>query len=389
MSTHRHRPRVLIVGGGIGGLAAAIALEGVGLPVQLLERADDPSKAQVGSGLTIWSNAVSALATLGLFDAVSEMGSRLERFENRTSTDKRLASWQVGDFGRQSGWPSLNLSRQDLHTALSAALRPGVLSLGARCVGFKQDADRVTVSLADGRQVHGDVLIGADGLNSTVRAALLGTGAPRYAGYAIWRAILDEDRVALREHEFVQLWGRGRRFGYYPLGGGRAYWWATLNSPRRPAAAGPWKPILRDVFHRWPAPVGALIAATAETEITRFGVYDRDPVRIWGIGRVSLLGDAAHPMSFNVGQGACQAIEDAVILAAHLRQNLDDPVAALRAYEADRKPRTAMMMRLARRIGTVAAWEHRAACTVRNQLLKLVLSGPAARQAREMITPIV
>lgn len=380
--------RAIVIGGGIGGLATGVALQRAGLDVQVLERTHDPSGAQTGSGLTIWSNAIGALAELGLADAVSAVGSTLERFEHRTSTLGRLASWPVGDYGRELGWPSVNLSRQELHDVLRAALEPATLRTGVRCVAIEDDAHGVTARLEDGDAVHGDVLIGADGLNSVVRGALLGPAAPRYAGYAIWRALVPAGRVELPQHEFTQLWGRGRRFGYYPIGGGRSYWWATLNGPQRPATGQPWGRALRHAFSGWPEPVQSLLAATDEHAISRHGIYDRDPAPRWGRGRVTLLGDAAHPMSFNVGQGACQAIEDAIVLAARLH-GCEDPAAALRSYEAERQQRTATIMRRARRIGELAAWEHRISCAVRDRLLRVVLSGPAARQAKAMISPVV
>ncbi|HEX5740780.1 MAG TPA: FAD-dependent monooxygenase, partial [Pilimelia sp.] len=186
---------------------------------------------------------------------------------------------------------------------------------------------------------------------------------------------------------FVQLWGRGARFGYYQVGGGRTYWFAVLNCADGrddPAARGR---LLRERFAGWAAPVGALLALTGaqRRDISRARVFDRDPERVWGVGPVTLLGDAIHPMTFNIGQGACQAVEDAVALAAEVGAGGPLP-AALRRYEEARMRPTAQMVRRARRIGQWGRWESRLGCAVRDLALRPLLAGPAQRQHRRVLT---
>jgi len=170
-----------------------------------------------------------------------------------------------------------------------------------------------------------------------------------------------------------------------PVGGGRTYWWATANEPAGeidpPVGR---KADLEQRFAGWWEPVQALLAATPESEILRNDILDREPVDRWGVGRVTLLGDAAHPMTPNLGQGACQAIEDAVALAAALAGS-SDIVAALRAYERARQPRTARITRLARRMGQVFQWEHPIACRLRDTALRLTPSTLTRRQAEGML----
>jgi 2-polyprenyl-6-methoxyphenol hydroxylase-like FAD-dependent oxidoreductase len=209
------------------------------------------------------------------------------------------------------------LHRAELLDALHRAAGPDVVRLGARCVGLVQDAMAVTARFEDGREARGDLLIGADGLRSAVRSVLFGTDPPRYGGYSAWRAVTRFDPARLTPGE---TWGRGRRFGQWGMTGGRAYWYATESVP-----AGQGDPPegrkqgLLALFCGWHEPVEDLIEATDESAILRNDVYDRPALHRWSVGRATLLGDAAHPMTPDMGQGACQAIEDAVILADCLR----------------------------------------------------------------------
>jgi 2-polyprenyl-6-methoxyphenol hydroxylase-like FAD-dependent oxidoreductase len=207
--------------------------------------------------------------------------------------------------------------------------------------------------------VHGDLLIGADGLHSAVRAACFGREAPRFGGYTAWRAIARFDIGRLTPGE---TWGRGRRFGQWGMSGGRAYWYATLTVPEGqgdpPQGR---KRGLLDLFRGWHAPIEELIEATDEPAILRNDVYDRLPLPRWSVGAVSLVGDAAHPMMPDMGQGACQAIEDAVVLAACLART-GDVAGAPRASMSCRIPRTSRVVRESRRAGTIAQWSNPLAC---------------------------
>jgi 2-polyprenyl-6-methoxyphenol hydroxylase-like FAD-dependent oxidoreductase len=185
----------------------------------------------------------------------------------------------------------------------------------------------------------------------------------------------------------VQVWGRGARVGWYRRTGDRVYWFAVANTAEardRSDGAPSNAADVRSRFASWPDPVGHLVAATPEHAISRVNTYDRAPVTTWGRGAVTLLGDAAHPMTFNVGQGACQAIEDGAALAIALAREPGDTAGALRGYEVERMARTAPMMRRARVIGALGRWQNPVACAARNRLLGPVLAGPAARQARAM-----
>jgi 2-polyprenyl-6-methoxyphenol hydroxylase-like FAD-dependent oxidoreductase len=364
---------VLIIGAGIGGLTTALALRRLGIDTRVFERASELSKIQVGAGLHLWPNALRVLQDLGLGEDLRASGTPMQRMEFWSSRGKLLYEMRLDYLERAFGAPGVGVSRAGFHQLLAGALDGGVLRFGAECVGFEQDADGVTVRFAGGRDERGDALIGADGINSVLRAQLLGPARPRYAGYTIWRAIVDFDRERAPLGTFRVVWGRGSRFVFYHASERELYWAAIANAPeggRDPQ--GQTRPALLARFRDWPAPTAAIIEATKESSIRRQDIYDRPPVRRWGTGRMTLLGDAAHAMTFNVGQGACQAIEDAAVLSKCLAAG-GSAAAALRAYEAQRRDRTARLIKRAWRLGALGRWEHPLSCALRDTLLRTVL----------------
>jgi 2-polyprenyl-6-methoxyphenol hydroxylase-like FAD-dependent oxidoreductase len=234
----------------------------------------------------------------------------------------------------------------------------------------------VTVRFRNGSQAIGDDEVGADGLRSTVRDGLGIPGALRYSGYTAWRGIAPFETAGLMAGETL---GCGQRFGLVPIANERVYWYATDNTAegqREEAAAA--KTRLATMFAAWHAPIPAILEATPSAGILRNDIVDRPPVETWGAGRVSLLGDAAHPMTPNLGQGACQAIEDALVLARHLRRGAD-PSSSLRSYEADRIPRTRFIVNASRRVGQLFQIESPLLCRARNALLSLTPSSATYR----------
>jgi len=378
-----------IVGGGIGGLSAALALRRAGIRATIYER--QPQLREIGSGLTLWTNAVKLVGRFGLLDALLAVGAPLGRFEFWSWRGERLGELSLGALADRLGAPCVGVHRADLMALLARALGDCRVELDARCLGYVQDDMGVTAKFADGRTARSDLLIGADGLQSAVRAALLGQRPPRYAGYTCWRGVATFEHEAVSPGITSETLGYGTRFGMLPIGQGRVFWYATASTrPGGDDARAGRKHTVLDLFRRYRPPVVPLIAATDEAAILRHDIYDRPPVRRWGAGRVTLLGDAAHPPTPNLGQGACQAIEDAWMLARCLREvrlggGGDRVDAALRPSEAHRTGRTAQVIRRSRRIGWVLQWRNPVAYALREATLRATTATVAAQQLRALL----
>lgn len=355
---------VIIIGAGIGGLATALALKRIGIEARVFERVGTLN--EVGAGLTLWANAVKALRKLGLAE-ITNSAFNLADGDIYSWQGNRLSSLSAQKLQHRFGATNLAMHRADLQAVLLAAVGPGMLELGSQCSSFEQDEDGVTVHFADGRSAHGCLLIGADGIHSTVRTQLFGEEKPRYAGYTAWRGVTTPPAVEMRVGEY---WGCGTRFGLVPLTQGRYYWFATRNAREgeQEHRAGRKHEVLA-LFARWHASIPAIIEATPESAILRSDIYDRPPRTHWTQGRVTLLGDAAHPMTPNLGQGACQALEDALVLAHCLEQTANVSV-ALQLYQARRIPRTTRIVNRSWSLGRVGQWKNPLACKLRDTGLK-------------------
>jgi 2-polyprenyl-6-methoxyphenol hydroxylase-like FAD-dependent oxidoreductase len=365
--------RIIVVGAGIGGLTAAIALRRAGFRVEVHERAAHIQP--VGAGITIQPNAVLALRRLGLGERVERAGAALRagalmRWDGApiTRMPPQFAAKLVSDVGAGI----VGIHRATLHAILLEELGADCVQLGHACTGYTQQGDAVRVHFADGGERECDVLVGADGLHSVVRAQLLGAAEPIYAGYTSWRGVTAE-RCGLPDDFGGELWGRGQRFGGCCIDGGRFYWFAVANAPagEREADAEQTKAQLVARFEKWGNRVPELLRSTPAAAILRTDISDRAPSARWGEGGVTLLGDAAHPMTPNLGQGACQAIEDALVLSEELPRAASLE-AGLRAYETRRRARANAVVVGARRIGAIGQWRNPIACTLRNTLFGLL-----------------
>jgi FAD-dependent urate hydroxylase len=371
--------KALIIGGGIGGLCAAIALRRKGIEATVFERAVEVK--EIGAGLSLWVNAIRAFDKLGLSQALRRFSIPQTGGGLRTSRGKWISESLPEEVQRRFG-PALILMvhRAELQEALLEALGREHVRLAADCCGFAQDAEGVTAHFSDGQTVRGDFLVGADGIHSLIRASLFGPSKPRYSGYTAWRAVCEFTHQGFGQRA-SESWGRGARFGIVPMSRGRVYWFATRNAREGAgdAAIGRKAEVLR-CFHGWHEPIKALIEATPASAILRNDIYDREPLTAWSRGLVTLLGDAAHPMTPNLGQGACQAVEDAVELADSVSQH-SQLAAALQAYEARRLARTSRIVLQSRRVGSLGQWENAFGRGLRDTLIQLI---PASLQLRQL-----
>ncbi len=358
---------MIIAGGGIGGMAAALALYRAGHSCSVYERA--PAFTEVGAGMSLWPNATRVLKTLGVLDQLLAIGEPVTRFNLLRSDGKMISTIGMDGFAT----PALCLHRADLHRYLRDPLPADCIVSDQRLISFTRDAGGVTAKFTGGLEVAAAGLIGADGINSIVRLQLHGTAAPVYRGYCIWRGIASDCDGIVLGH-ISETWGVGQRFGIMPMGGDRICWYATRNGPPSlPDAPEGSKREVLELFKDWHRPIPALIEATDESTIMKNDARDRPPLKWWGRGRVTLLGDAAHPITPNLGQGAGMAIEDAACLVKSLGA-APSVAAGFCAYEALRIHRTAFIGRQSRRIGAIGQWENRWLVSGRNLITRLVLS---------------
>lgn len=347
---------VLIAGGGIGGIAAAVALRQAGVEAHVYERAGRLGGIQVGGCYVLWYAGVLSLDVIGRAEAARAVGHDVERFELCDSEGGVIVGLDVGDRGREVGGVPLAIRRADLHKVLTDALDADALHLGARLIHAEQDADGVTAYFADGRSERGAVLVGADGIGSALRAQLHGESEPVHPGYAHWSGIA-KDVDSFPRGVFRVLHGDGARFAFFHLPDGAVCWWCVRNAPPGPEgdALGTLDRLKQD-FGGWTAPVGELLEATAPESVHRRDTLDRPPIQPWGKGRFTLIGDAAHAMTFNLGQGAGTALTDAVTLPSYLTRG-GDVAAALRDFETARAAITTPLVRRSRWIGWMASWD--------------------------------
>jgi 2-polyprenyl-6-methoxyphenol hydroxylase-like FAD-dependent oxidoreductase len=309
--------RILIVGGGIGGVAVAVALRQRGFEPSVYEAA--PELHPVGKGIWVPTNAMQVLDRLGLSAAVARAGWPLERIQLRSVRDGLLQDFDLRPVIARFGHATISIHRAALVQTLADALPAGTVHLGKRCTGVESDPAGVTVRFADGSQERGDLLIGADGIHSAVRERLFPPVELRYSGQTCYRGIADMELPAGLEHTCWEVWGGALRVGFSAIGPRSLYWFAPLLAPAgSPAPAKALSAWLADQYAAFPAPVPEMLRQTA-AEIIRTDLYDFAPRSPWSCGRVVLLGDAAHATTPNLGQGGAQALEDATCWPSNWR----------------------------------------------------------------------
>lgn len=365
--------RVGIVGGGIGGLTAAIALRARGFDVKVFERS--ASRGAEGIGLLVWANAVRALAKLGI--DLAALGAPIVHTQIRSSDGDVLCSLPIDDWSASTGSHSLAIRRPVLVRALADAVPRGVVCDGETVRGYELSrGEGVSVVLDDGSREHFDVLVGADGLSSVVRAQLLGESPIRVMDQRLWVGLARPRAGVLREGITLATIGRGPRFWIAPLPNGEAFWFATFNQSSAPSDRP--REFLRSELADWPAPIGAVLQATRDDDIIEARSCDRPPSDRWGAGPVTLLGDAAHATTPDLGQGACQAIESASVLAECLAGE-SDLAAGLRAYEKARMDHTATVSRMSWIVSQNTTMESAVLCAARNIGIRVGLPAIARR----------
>ena len=347
-------PRVAIIGGGIGGLTAANALSQAGIEVAVYEAAAE--LREIGAGVALHANAMRVLRAIGVEDGVRKVAGRAEWAVTRNGKTGRVISktsrkQQAAAFGLQSA----TVHRADLLDVLADALPPGLVTLGKRCTRVEPDGATAVARFADGSEIEADVIIGADGIHSAVRTSLFGPDDPRFTGKICYRSVVPARAVrgARPSTDGAQWLGPHGTIVLYPLRGEelinvvchydddgyRHESWITECSREE----------VLERYAGWHESLLRLFAAG--NTWYKWALYDRDPIPRWTRGRVTLLGDAAHPMLPYLGQGACQALEDGAVLATALTAEAADPLTGLARYERTRRPRASRVVLTARERG--------------------------------------
>jgi FAD-dependent urate hydroxylase len=381
--------KVVIIGAGIGGLTTGIAMKQAGYQVQIYDRAQELRPA--GAGISLWSNGVKVLNHLGLGEKLAAIGGEMNAMEYRSHTDAPLSYVDLRPLFEQVGQRPYPVARTDLQTLLLEAFGPEDVHLGRACVGVEQDQDTATAIFESGDRVSGDLVVGADGVHSAVRAYVVGQPvARRYARYVNWNGLVKADPNLCREDLWVIYVGESKRASMMPVGGDRFYFFFGA-----PMAEGTQvdpsyrREELAQIFQGWPTPVQNLIEAIDSESTNRLEIGDIDPLERLVKGRVALLGDSAHATTPTLGQGGCQAIEDAEVLTRYLHTTNIGVADALKRYEAARKDRTTeLVLKARKRTRTIYGYNPEATQqwyqdlkqeppeAVINALAKVILAGP-------------
>jgi 2-polyprenyl-6-methoxyphenol hydroxylase-like FAD-dependent oxidoreductase len=378
--------RIAIIGGGIGGLTAALALRQFGFAPQVFEQA--PNLLEVGAAILMWPNAMRVLDRIGFARAIRERGAVLEKARWLRCDGRLLNQFLLP----KSDVPAVALHRADLQHTLIQALPQDTIHLGLVFKSYEQLPDQIIAHFDDAQSFTCDVLIAADGIHSHARMQLLNDGPPTEHDYVAWRGVAPHTPPDVMAGTATEIYGRGQRFGFGPLGFGKVGWWASTNKsvlrdhslhPGSEAGALAIRDELMRLFAGWHEPVLELIRTTPLPAFVRNSVFDRSVVTNWGTDGVALLGDAIHPITPNLGQGGGLAIEDAAILARcfekyvspeplSIEETLPAVTKALRRFAALRRARAAAVARYSRVYGVVGQWEGRFTVGVRDRILSLV-----------------
>ena len=379
--------KVVIIGAGMGGLATGIALRQAGYNVEIYDRVSDLRPA--GAGISLWSNGVKVLNRLGLGKEIALIGGKMDRIAYYSNTGEKLTDFSLQPLVDRVGQRPYPVARTDLQGMLLEVFGAEV-QLNSKCFAVEQDGDSVTAVFEDGRKATGDVLIAADGTHSMLRSYVLGHVVERqYVGYVNWNGLvpISED-LAPRNNWDVYV-GEHKRASMMPVGGDRFYFFFDVPLPKGTESRPDHREDLASFFKGWALPVQTLIQRLDPLKTNRVEIHDVEPLQTLVRGRVALLGDAAHSSAPDLGQGGCQAMEDALVLTNYLQTTNISVEDALKRYEAARKDRVADVVTKARKRSNMThgkepektqQWyeelKHEDGTDILNAISKTILGGP-------------
>ncbi|WP_149913237.1 FAD-dependent monooxygenase [Sphingobacterium cavernae] len=357
-----------IIGGGVAGLTTAIGLSQLGREFVVFEQAKELKG--IGAGFGLAANAMLALDLLGLKQGIEKIGFYTHSFNILDQRGNILLAPDTKKLSQQYNQDNFTIHRADLYFYLLNQIPTEKVILGKKAIRFEQNADTITVSFDDESTVKCKYLLIADGVKSPLRQQLLPHSTPRYSGYTCWRATIDNSSIKLDKGS--ETWGKDGRFGMTPLVGNRIYWYACVNSKAN-------NPIYRNYsvkdltthFQDYHTTIPTILAETRDVDLIWNDIIDIKPLTHLAYGNILLLGDAGHATTPNLGQGACQALEDVAVLMDELKIT-DSVTQAFRKFENRRLKRTKYITDTSKRIGEISQWDNPLMVTFRNTIMKLL-----------------
>lgn len=345
--------KAIVVGAGMGGLTAAIALRKAGYEVEIYDRVSELRPA--GAGISLWSNGVKVLNQLGLGKKIAEIGGGMKRMAYRRFTGETLTDFSLDPLVDEVGQAPYPVARTDLQQMLLDAFGAEKVHLQSNCVAVEQDKNSATAIFEDGRRATGDLVVGADGTHSIIRAHVLGEKVERdYVGYVNWNGLVPATADIAPVETWTTFVGKGQRASLMPVGGDRFYFFFDVPLPKgNQSEKEQYREELAGYFDGWAEPVQTLIQRLDPLKTNRVEIHDIKPLANLAKGRIALLGDAGHSTAPDLGQGGCQAMEDAYVLATSLLTTNISVEDALQRYESERKERTAKLILGARKRSNV------------------------------------
>lgn len=372
------KQKFTIIGGGIAGLTTAIALQRIGLEAIVFEAA--PQLGEVGAGLGLGANAIKAFHKLGIAEEVITAGRILPLFTIYDEKGIPVSTANNPSIKKEFGIDNFMIHRAALQKVLLSKLQPGTLITGKRVVEFSKHPTSITIQFQDGSFHETDFVVAADGIHSVFRSKLIPESKPRYAGYTCWRAVMEGRNLPIEGSS--ETWGAKGRFGIGPLAEGKIYWFACINAPHNDARMKNYRiEDLMNHFKDFHEPIPTLLSASSSEHLIWGDIMDIKPIRQFAFQNMLLIGDAAHATTPNLGQGACQAIEDAVILADILGNEKSVPV-AFKEFEKRRIRRVTKIVNRSYQIGRMAQLENRSLVKMRNGLMRILPQSFNDRQLR-------
>ncbi len=359
---------ISIVGGGIAGLTTAFALQNMGISVKVFEAASEIKAA--GAGLALGANAIKAFEKLGIAQEVTEAGRQLSAFTIYDDKGKLLTRTNTERLSKKYGVNNFTIHRSVLHKVLLSKLDTACIVTGKRSKDIQQEKEGYSVLFDDGSELETNCLIVAEGINSPIRQKLLPGTRLRYSGYTCWRGVVNNS--SLQIDETSETWGTKGRFGIVPMANNTVYWFACINAEANSEAFKSFKiKNLLDHFEDFHSPIPQILSDTAEEALIWGDINDLEPIDQYAFGNAVLIGDAAHATTPNMGQGACQALEDAVILSREIQRSADMQ-SAFKSFEKKRLKRTHFIVKRSYQIGKIAQERNPLLAGLRNMVLRLI-----------------